>query len=232
MASPGTVLQTLAVAEGPFATFPETNNAALPLPHLVQLHMLRLTSRVWATTDTCPVELSAPDLRPANTDEGLVDLAEPDSRSAHSTASRIERTVCSMLTTAPRFEPRGRHRAVADDRQPLFFFFFFLPHLVDVFVGRRLCRTERHLHKSRCHAQSGPPFARITEEVDTLLMPAWASPPIAPASAFGIGIVGAAEVGRGDRYLAPERNLRRAGSCPRSAPANADRGGRTAWCQQ
>ena len=64
----------------------------------------RLTSRVWAATDTWPVELKLSICAPPTPTKAL-SIFQPDSRSARSTASRMERTVCSMFTTAPRFRP-------------------------------------------------------------------------------------------------------------------------------
>jgi hypothetical protein len=64
----------------------------------------RLTSRVWAATDTWPFELKLSTWAPPTPTKAL-SIFQPDSRSARSTASRIDRTVCSMLTTAPRLSP-------------------------------------------------------------------------------------------------------------------------------
>src|SRR5262245_367709 len=64
----------------------------------------RLTSWVCAATDTWPVEFRLSTCAPP-TPTNALSIFQPDSRSARSTASRIERTVCSMFTTAPRFRP-------------------------------------------------------------------------------------------------------------------------------
>ena len=64
----------------------------------------RLISLLADETETWPVELKLSTCAPPTPTKAL-SIFQPDSRSARSTASRIERTVCSMLTTAPRFSP-------------------------------------------------------------------------------------------------------------------------------
>src|SRR6185369_11852002 len=64
----------------------------------------RLTSRVWAVTATWPLELMLSICAPPTPTKAL-SIFQPERRSDRSTASRIERTVWSMLTTAPFLSP-------------------------------------------------------------------------------------------------------------------------------
>src|SRR4051794_2043275 len=64
----------------------------------------RVTSRWWAVTATWPVELRLSTCCPP-TPTNARSIFQPDSRSARSTASAIDRTVWSMLTTTPFLRP-------------------------------------------------------------------------------------------------------------------------------
>ena len=75
----------------------------------------RLISRSCAVTATWPVELRLSTWAPPTPTKAL-SIFQPDSRSAFSTASLIDRTVWSMLTTAPFLRPGRRNGAVADHR--------------------------------------------------------------------------------------------------------------------
>ena len=77
----------------------------------------RLTSRVWAATDDLAGRVEALDLGAADADEGLVDLpARQPLGPLDGVADRAD----GLLDVDDRaaLQPRRRHRAVADDREP------------------------------------------------------------------------------------------------------------------
>ena len=77
----------------------------------------RLTSRVWAATETWPVELKLSTCAPPTPTKAL-SIFQPDRRSARSTASPDGANGLLDVHDRAALQPGRRHGAVADDREP------------------------------------------------------------------------------------------------------------------